>query len=157
MAAPRTHGRRFAVIPTPGVAGGANGVAKLDLETGQITLLHVGEPQPTHIVIDRWGDRYCTCTSAGVILEQTEEGTTSVFLDGLDQPSGISVGKRGNVYFSEIPNPGVPGAGNGVSVSVTCPLSTPCVPRYSTTQGRRRTHSPSGRDIRVEELLIGRG
>ena len=107
----------FTVIPTPGVAGGANGVAKLDLETGQITMLHVGEPEPTHIAIDRQGDLYWTCKSAGVILNQTEEGTTSTFLDGLEQPSGISVSRHGNVYFTEIPNPGVPNAGNRVSVS----------------------------------------
>jgi sugar lactone lactonase YvrE len=107
----------FTLVPTPGVGGGSNGVAKLDLETGAITMLHVGEPEPTNIAIDREGDLYWTCKSAGVILRQTEEGTTSQFLGGLEQPSGISVGKRGNVYFTEIPNPGVPNAGNRVSVT----------------------------------------
>jgi sugar lactone lactonase YvrE len=107
----------FTLVPTPGVGGGANGVAKLDLETGAITMLHVGEPEPTNIAIDREGDLYWTCKSAGVILRQTEEGATSQFLGGLEQPSGVSVGKRGNVYFTEIPNPGVPNAGNRVSVS----------------------------------------
>jgi len=107
----------FTLVPTPGVGGGSNGVAKLDLETGAITMLHVGEPEPTNIAIDREGDLYWTCKSAGVILRQTEEGTTSQFLGGLKQPSGISVGKGGNVYFTEIPNPGVPNAGNRVSVT----------------------------------------
>ena len=107
----------FTLVPTPGVGGGANGVAKLDLETGAITMLHVGEPEPTNIVIDNQGDLYWTCKSAGVILKQTEEGATSLFLGGLEQPSGIAVSKRGNVYFTEIPNPGVPGAGNRVSVT----------------------------------------
>jgi sugar lactone lactonase YvrE len=107
----------FTLIPTPGVGGGANGVAKLDLETGDITMLHIGEPEPTNIVVDNQGDLYWTFKSAGVILKQTEEGTTSLFLGGLEQPSGISVSKRGNVYFTEIPNPGVPNAGNRVSVS----------------------------------------
>jgi sugar lactone lactonase YvrE len=107
----------FTLVPTPGVGGGSNGVAKLDLETGAITMLHVGEPEPTNIAIDREGDLYWTCKSAGVILRQTEEGTTSQFLGGLEQPSGVSVGKRGNVYFTEIPNPGVPNAGNRVSVT----------------------------------------
>jgi len=92
-------------------------VAKLDLETGAITMLHIGEPEPTNIAIDNQGDLYWTCKSAGVILKQTEEGTTSLFLGGLEQPSGISVSKRGNVYFTEIPNPGVPNAGNRVSVT----------------------------------------
>jgi sugar lactone lactonase YvrE len=107
----------FTLVPTPGVGGGANGVAKLDLETGTITMLHVGEPEPTNIAIDREGDLYWTCKSAGVILRQAEEGTTSLFLGGLEQPSGISVGKRGNVYFTEISNPGVSNASNRVSVT----------------------------------------
>jgi sugar lactone lactonase YvrE len=107
----------FTLVPTPGVGGGANGVAKLDLETGTITMLHVGEPEPTNIAIDRESDLYWTCKSAGVILRQAEEGTTSLFLGGLEQPSGISVGKRGNVYFTEISNPGVSNASNRVSVT----------------------------------------
>src|SRR5918995_7379455 len=64
----------FTVVPTPGVGGGANGVARLDLETGAITMLHVGEPEPTNIAIDSHGNLYWTCKSAGVILRQTEEG-----------------------------------------------------------------------------------
>jgi streptogramin lyase len=107
----------FTLVPTPGVAGGANGVARLDLETSAITMLHVGEPEPTNIATDREGNLYWTCKSAGVILRQTEEGANSVFLGGLEQPSGISVGRRGAVYFTEIPNPGVPGAGNRVSAT----------------------------------------
>ena len=74
----------FTLVPTPGVGGGANGVAKLDLETRAITMLHVGEPEPTNIVIDNQGDLYWTCKSAGVILKQTEEGATSLFLGGLE-------------------------------------------------------------------------
>jgi sugar lactone lactonase YvrE len=107
----------FTLVPTPGVGGGANGVAKLDLETGAITMLHVGEPEPTNLAIDREDNLYWTCKSAGVILRQTDEGTTGLFLGGLEQPSGISVGKHGNVYFTEIPHPGVPNAGNRVSVT----------------------------------------
>lgn len=107
----------FTLVPTPGVGGGSNGIASLDLETGAITMLHDGEPEPVNIVVDRQGDIYWSCKSAGVILKQTEEGVTSLFLGGLDQPSGIAVSKRGNVYFTEIPNPGVPNAGNRVSVS----------------------------------------
>ena len=107
----------FTVVPTPGVGGGANGVAELDLETGDIRMLHMGEPEPTNIVVDREGDLYWTCKSAGVILKQTEEGATSLFLGGLDKPSGIAVDKHGRVYFTEIPSPGIPGAGNRVSVT----------------------------------------
>ena len=107
----------FTLVPTPGVGGGTNGVAKLDLETGAITMLHVGEPEPTNIAIDSQGDLYWTCKSAGVILKQSDEGVTNLFLGGLEQPSGISVSKGGHVYFTEIPHPGVPNAGNRVSVT----------------------------------------
>lgn len=107
----------FTLVPTPGVGGGANGVAALDLETRAVTMLHEGEPEPTNITVDNRGDLYWTCKSAGVILKRTEEGTTSLFLDGLEEPSGISIGKTGNVYFTEIPAPGVPNAGNRVSVT----------------------------------------
>jgi DNA-binding beta-propeller fold protein YncE len=106
----------FTIVPTPGVAGGANGVAKLDLETGAIETLHMGEPEPTNIALDRRGNIFWTCKSAGVILKQSEVGATSLVLGGQQQPSGISVDRLGNVYFTEVPNPGVPGAGNGVAV-----------------------------------------
>jgi streptogramin lyase len=106
----------FTVVPTPGVAGGANGVARLDLETGAIETLHMGEPEPTNIALDRQGSIFWTCKSAGVILKQAEDGATSLVLGGQQQPSGISVDRHGNIYFTEVPNPGVPGAGNGVAV-----------------------------------------
>lgn len=106
----------FTQVPTPGVAGGQNGVFRLELATGEIETVHLGEPEPTNIALDREGTIYWTCKSAGVILAQTEDGTTSALLTGLEFPSGISVGRNGNVYFTELPNPGVPGAGNRVSV-----------------------------------------
>jgi glucose/arabinose dehydrogenase len=106
----------FTQVPTPGVAGGQNGVFRLELASGVIETVHLGEPEPTNIALDREGTIYWTCKSAGVILAQTEDGTTSTLLTGLEFPSGISVGRNGNVYFTELPMPGVPGAGNRVSV-----------------------------------------
>jgi glucose/arabinose dehydrogenase len=106
----------FTQVPTPGVAGGQNGVFRLELATGAIETVHLGEPEPTNIALDREGTVYWTCKSAGVILAQTEDGATSALLTGLEFPSGIAVGKNGNVYFTEVPNPGVAGAGNRVSV-----------------------------------------
>jgi hypothetical protein len=105
----------FTQVPQPGVGGGANGVFALDLESGEVTTLHQGEPEPTNVALDREENVYWTCKSAGVIL-RAMEGQTSTLLDGLQQPSGISVGRRGHVYFTEIPMPGVPGGANGVSV-----------------------------------------
>ncbi len=105
----------FTQVPQPGVGGGANGVFALDLESGEIATLHQGEPEPTNIALDSDDNVYWTCKSAGVIL-RAMEGQTSLLLDGLQQPSGISVGRRGLVYFTEIPMPGVAGGANAVSV-----------------------------------------
>jgi DNA-binding beta-propeller fold protein YncE len=103
----------FTFVPTPGVPG-ANGVGRLDLETGAISTLHVGEPEPRNIVVDREGSLYWTCTTAGVILKQLEDGTTFTLLGGLERPVGIAVDRRGTVFFTEVPMPGVSGGENRV-------------------------------------------
>lgn len=41
--------------------------------------------------------------------------TLSVVADGLQRPVGIAVEGSEDLYFTEVPNPGVPNAGNGVS------------------------------------------
>jgi glucose/arabinose dehydrogenase len=105
----------FTEVPEPGTGGGANGVSSLDLDTGVVTRLHSGEPEPTHIAIDRDGDLYWTCKSAGVVL-RLAEGAVAPFATGLEEPSGIAIDRRGAVYITEIPDPGVAGAGNRVSV-----------------------------------------
>ena len=106
----------FSEVPSPGVAGAGNAVKKLDLEDSHITTLHVGEPEPTNLALDRGGNLYWTCKSAGVILEQDEDGTTTPLLTGLQKPSGVAIDKRGNVYFTQLPTPGVPGGLNSVAV-----------------------------------------
>jgi len=106
----------FTQVPTPGVGGSSNGVFSLDLETGAIETVHLGEPEPTNIALDREGDLYWTCKSAGVILRQTPGGTAQLVLGGQSQPSGIAVDRGGRVYFTEVPTPGVAGGGNQVSV-----------------------------------------
>ena len=105
----------FTEVPTPGVGGGANAVKKLNLESGVITTLHMGEPEPTNIALDTAGNLYWTCKSAGVILEQSADGsTTTHLLTGLSKPSGIALDRFGQVYFTEIPLPG--GTQNRVSI-----------------------------------------
>ena len=106
----------FTEVPEPGVGGGANGVFALDLESGEVTTVHQGEPEPTNIALGKKETLYWTCKSAGVILRARHGGSTSLVLDGLHEPSGIAVGRRGLVYFTEVPMPGVPGGTNGVSV-----------------------------------------
>lgn len=113
----------FTEVPTPGTAGGANAVKKLDLDSGTISLIHQGEPEPVNISVDRDGELYWTCRTAGVILTQGEDDAdASVFADQLSSPTGIVVGRRGAVYFTEVPTPGVPGSiGGRNTVSVVTP------------------------------------
>jgi hypothetical protein len=105
----------FTLIPAPGVSGGANSVNRLSLGSGAISVLHEGEPEPTNIALGEDGALYWTCKSAGVILRRTEDGTTTKFLVGLRKPSGIGLDRRDNVYFTEVPSPGVPGSAGGTN------------------------------------------
>jgi DNA-binding beta-propeller fold protein YncE len=112
----------FTEIPTPGVGGGANAVKELRLGNGSIRVIHQGEPEPVNIAVDQSGILYWTCKSAGVILEQAPHPASSssaALLTGLAKPSGIATDKNGNVYFTQVPVPGVGGGANSVaSVSV---------------------------------------
>ena len=106
----------FTEVPTPGINamnGGSNTVKLLDLRRNQITTLHMGEPEPVNITLGSDDNIYWTCKSAGVILEQDEDGVTTVFLRGLNKPSGISVDSDENVYFTQVPTPGVNGMNGG--------------------------------------------
>ena len=40
-----------------------------DLSSGDLTLVHAGDPEPTDITVARNGRLYWTCSSAGVIVE----------------------------------------------------------------------------------------
>ncbi len=101
----------FTEIPTPGVAGGANNVSVLT-GNGKV-VISMGEPEPTDVAVAPNGDLYWTCKTAGVIL-QRRGGRTSVLAAGLDSPSGIAIDHLGrNVYFTEVPTPGVPGSSGG--------------------------------------------
>jgi glucose/arabinose dehydrogenase len=107
----------FTEVPNPGMPASGNSVSHLDLTERRITRISTGEPEPTHIAVARNGDVYWTCKSAGVILRRVEEsGLREVFAAGLSAPSGISIDRSGGVYVTEVPSPGVAGAGNKVSV-----------------------------------------
>jgi sugar lactone lactonase YvrE len=106
----------FTEVPTPGVAGQQNGVKQLDLDSGEIRTIHVGEPDPTNIAIDRAGNLYWTCRSAGVILEQDPEedqSTATVVARNLQRPTGIALNRRGDIYFTEVPTPALAGPSGG--------------------------------------------
>ncbi|MEW6253229.1 MAG: hypothetical protein AB1716_21530 [Planctomycetota bacterium] len=108
----------FTELPTPGVPGnmgGRNRVSKTDGHS--IKVLTTGEPEPTDIAVDPAGTAYWTCKSAGVILKRTADGQVSLFLSGLNKPVGIALGPGGrNLYFTEVPTPGVPGSMGGGNI-----------------------------------------
>ncbi len=113
----------FTQVPTPGVPGGLNSVSVFDGDV--TTVLHVGEPEPTDIVVDRDGDLYWTCKSAGVILRQDNDGITTVLVKDLPKPTGIAIDRQGrNLYWTEVPNPGVSGANGGTNKVVEMNLRT---------------------------------
>ncbi len=95
----------FTELPMPGTPG-ANSVSVSDGE--HISLISDGEPAPTDIVIARNGTAYWTCSTAGVILKRSPAGVISLLLDGLAKPTGIALDRKGeNLYYTELPTPGV--------------------------------------------------
>lgn len=115
-------------LPTPGVPGSQGGENTVDLvfvgskpERARVWNLTTGEPEPTNLALDKRWNLYWTCKSAGVILERNIlHGETSLFLGGLDQPSGIAVDRWNDVYFTQLPTPGVGGGAGGMNtVNVT--------------------------------------
>ncbi len=105
-------------LPTPalsGSRGGSNTVDRIRLGSGKMTNLTTGEPEPTNLALDKKGNLYWTCKSAGVILERNHKGEVTPFLRGLARPSGISVDRWGSVYFTLVPTPGVSGRNGGTN------------------------------------------
>ena len=116
----------FTEVPTPGVNGphgGSNSVSQLSLSNGKIDVLHMGEPEPVNITVGQDNEIYWTCKTAGVILKQDDEGVTTVALSGLKKPSGVTIDRCGNLFFTQVPTPGVNGA-NGGSNSVNLAFGT---------------------------------
>lgn len=103
------------LVPTPGIggaAGGSNDVVRL--ENGMATSLSAGEPEPSDVVVGQNGDIYWTCRTAGVILKRSSmTGMNSLVAGGLESPNGIAMDDAGNLYFTEIPTPGVNGMAGG--------------------------------------------
>ncbi len=116
----------FTEVPTPGVSGangGRNAVYAFLEGIGQEFLLDAGDPQPTDVAVDLFGNVYWTCTSAGVIVKLSG-GTAEVIARDLDKPYGIATDYLGNLYFTEVPTPGVSGANGGRNKVSKLKLST---------------------------------
>jgi len=105
----------FTRVPTPGVPGSMGGTNTVNVSNGNdVTVLTVGEPEPTDIAVAPNGDAYWTCKSAGVILRRSAAGIVSLFRSGLASPMGIAIDHKGeNLYFTEVPTPGVSGSNGG--------------------------------------------
>ena len=106
----------FTQLPTPGVPGsqgGSNTVDVLFVPNGKVFNLVTGQPEPTNIALDRRGRPYWTCKSAGVIVHYTLKNGVEKILTGLDHPSGIALDRWDNIYFTELPTPGLPGSMGG--------------------------------------------
>lgn len=105
----------FTEVPTPGVNGANGGKNKVYTFLEGIDrefLLDEGDPEPSDVAVDLLGNVYWTCTSAGVIVKLSG-GTTEVVARDLDKPTGLATDYRGNLYFTEVPTPGVSGANGG--------------------------------------------
>ena len=107
----------FTQLPTPGIPGsmgGKNTVDVLNLRSGRSTQLAFGEPEPTNIAYEDRGLLYWTCKSAGVIVKfNLRNGNLEPVLTGLEKPSGIAIGGVGEIYFTQLPTPGINGANGG--------------------------------------------
>lgn len=109
----------FTEIPNPATPNAGNGVKRLDLCDWSIATVNTGEPEPVNIAMDRHGQIFWTCKSAGVILTRDEDGQTMPVVGGLSKPSGIAVDRWGRIFFTQIPTPAVPGTmGGSNNVSV---------------------------------------
>jgi hypothetical protein len=116
----------FTEVPTPavnGAYGGRNAVYAFLEGIGREFLLDAGDPQPSDVAVDLFGNVYWTCTSAGVIVKLSG-GTAEVIARDLDKPYGIATDYRGNLYFTEVPSPGVNGANGGRNKVSKLKLST---------------------------------
>lgn len=103
-------------VPSPGTAGVGNGVISINANTGQVTDLHRGEPEPVNLAFDRnQRTLYWTCRSAGVILARSRNGTVAPVATGLSFPTGIAF-RNDEIVFTETPTPGVGGGANAVKL-----------------------------------------
>ncbi|MEX2242625.1 MAG: hypothetical protein WD716_02135 [Fimbriimonadaceae bacterium] len=106
----------FTQVPTPGVPGSMGGMNSVNFLTRtSMGVISMGEPEPVNLALSNRGDLYWTCRTAGVILgmdHRTHE--VGLVLGGLDMPTGIATYKD-ELFFTQLPTPGVPGGMNTVN------------------------------------------
>lgn len=101
----------FTELPDEGMSTENNRVVAWD--GSQLIELANNEPAPTDIAATPDGTLYWTCRTAGVIMSRTIDGTLAPLFRGLDNPVGIATDNVGNLYWTEVPTPGVPGSMGG--------------------------------------------
>lgn len=111
-ASPFGFAQFFTEVPTPGTNGSENKVSVFIEGIDRTIVLDEGDPQPTDVAVDLFGNIYWTCTSAGVIV-RLSQGEVEVIASGLKSPYGLASDLLGNLYFTEVPTPGVSGADGG--------------------------------------------
>lgn len=114
-ASPLGFAQFFTEVPTPGTSGANGGENKVSVfieGIGRTIVLDQGDPQPTDVAVDLFGNIYWTCTSAGVIV-RLSGGEVEVIARDLKRPYGLASDLLGNLYFTEVPTPGVSGADGG--------------------------------------------
>ena len=142
----------FTEVPTPGVFGtdGGENTVKISFRFFRRNFtfaLNEGDPEPSDVAIGLDGTVYWTCKTAGVILMRTPDGEVSFFQTGLESPVGLDVDIFGNVYWTEVPTPGIFGTDGGRNKVV----------RYNNRTGKTeviREGDPEPIDVTVD--LFGR-
>jgi streptogramin lyase len=116
----------YTEVPTPGVSGAKGGTNKVYAFLEGIdreVLIDEGDPQPSDVAVDLAGVVYWTCTSAGVIVKFSG-GKEEVIAKDLKNPTGLATDYLGNLYFTEVPTPGVSGAKGGMNKVSKLRIST---------------------------------
>lgn len=99
---------------TPATASAV--VAKIDPDTRELRLLYSGQGAVAQVAVDQSGNTYWASPSAAVILRLPAGGERpAAIVDGLENPSGISVDGQGRLYFTEVPVGGASAAISAVS------------------------------------------
>lgn len=108
------------VVFTELIDPGTKGANMVSVSDGtNISTISDSEPAPTDITIGYDGTAYWTCATAGVILKRSPAGVISLLIDGLKNPTGIDLDRRGQrLYFTEVPTPGVGGDESGNTINV---------------------------------------
>jgi hypothetical protein len=109
----------YTELPTYGVLGwngGENKVWQFNLATQYATLLNPIDPSPTDIVVAKNGDIYFTCQAFGIIVHMPAgvPWLQRTIWTGFHQPMGLALDpSEENLYYTEVPTPGVDGASGG--------------------------------------------